>query len=146
MNKLKLPAVIILMVILVSSCGKYDDGPFFSIYSKTERVTGFWRFDLVKEGGVDKTEDYLNQSLELYKNNAAIWVQGYRNNNPYDPILQGGTWKFTNDKENILMTFLTGTPSEYELNWKIKRLAYGDMRLERNDDVIGKIEWRLWKR
>jgi hypothetical protein len=60
--------------------------------------------------------------------------------------MEVGKWKFRNDKENILMTFNEGMPEEYSLDWKIKRLAYGDMRLERNDDVLGKIEWWLWKR
>ncbi len=143
---MKLPLLFFVLVLLISSCGKYDDGPFFSIYSKTERVTGYWFFDLVKEGGVDKTEDYLQHTLELYKNGTAVWIKGYRNNDPFNPIRHSGTWQFRNNKENILMKFNTLTPEAYEYDWTIKRLAYADMRLERYDDVKGKIEWRLWKR
>jgi len=146
MNRLKLSLILLAFALLISSCGKYDDGPFFSIYSKTERVTGYWFFDLVKEGGVDKTEDYIQHTLELYKNGTAVWNKGYQNNDQFNPIMHSGTWQFRNNKENILMKFNTLTPEAYKYDWTIKRLAYADMRLERYDDVKGKIEWRLWKR
>lgn len=144
--KPKLLAILFILPFVLTSCGKYDDGPWFSIYSKAERVSGFWRFDKVVEGGVNKTEEYVQQSIELRRDGIALWAKEYSNNNPYDPVMETGNWKFRNDKENIFMTFNVGRPEEYSLDWKIKRLAYGDMRLERYDDVLGKIEWWLWKR
>jgi hypothetical protein len=146
MKQLKLISLVFISVFLFTSCGKYDDGPLFSIYSKTERVSGYWRFDKVVENGVNKTADFENQSIEIYKNNTLYWIRGYKNNNPYDPILVIGVWKFKNDKENLLMIFNAGLPDEFSYDWTIKRLAYGDVRLERRDEIIGKIEWRLWKR
>ena len=146
MKNLKLISLFFLSVFVLTSCGKYDDGPFFSIYSKTERVTGYWRFDKVVEGGVNKTADYENQSIEIFKNNTLYWIQGFKNTSTYEPIFVRGVWKFKNDKEELLMTFNEGLADEYFYLWTIKRLAYGDVRLERRDDVLGKIEWSLWKR
>lgn len=146
MKNIKLLTIILIFPFILASCGKYEDGPFFSIYTKTERITGYWRFDRVTEGGVNKTENYVEQSLELYRNGVANWTKGYRNNNPYDPIIHTGTWDFRNDKEYVLMKFNIGSAEEYQLYWKITKLAYADLRLERYDEVLGKIEWRLWKR
>lgn len=146
MKNLKLIPLFFITVFVLTSCGKYDDGPFFSIYSKTERLTGYWRFDKVVEGGVNKTADFENQSIEMLKNNTFYWMQGYKNNNPYEPIIILGIWKFKNDKEDLLMTINAGLADEYSYEWTIKRLAYADVRLERQDDVLGKVEWRLWKR
>jgi hypothetical protein len=146
MKHLKLLSLVFISALVLNSCGKYDDGPLFSIYSKTERVTGHWRFDKVVEDGVNKTADFENQSIELYRNNTIYWIRGYKNSNPNDPIMVMGEWKFKNDKENLLMIFNAGLADEFSYNWTIKRLAYGDVRLERRDEIIGKIEWRLWKR
>lgn len=36
--KPKLLAILFILPFVLTSCGKYDDGPWFSIYSKAERV------------------------------------------------------------------------------------------------------------
>jgi hypothetical protein len=141
----KLAGILFLLIFIVPlSCKKYDDGPWFSIYSKTERVTGNWRFELVREDGIDKTEEYANQSVNIRKNGDLYWIQGYYEDNPRENYGEGGKWSFVKDKEQIEMHFLYGIKDEYTLVWDIKRLAYGDLRLERHEDGI-KIEWKMWK-
>lgn len=131
------------LFIISSSCGKYEDGPWFSIYSKKERATGNWRFDIVREDGVDITEKYTDQSVNMLKNGDLYWIQGYSGSywNTYGP---GGKWRFVNDQMQIEMHFTTDVHEEFTLIWDIRRLAYADLQLERYDGEK-LIEWRLWK-
>ncbi|MFP4367499.1 MAG: hypothetical protein ACLFQA_10435 [Bacteroidales bacterium] len=135
--------MLMVLLIVLSSCQKYEDGPWFSIYSKQERVTGNWYFELVREDGVDKTEEYADQRVNMSKNGDLYWVQGYYDS-PWDTYGPGGTWKFANDKNQIEMHFTLGVTEEYTIVWDITRMAYADLRLERFEDGK-KIEWRMWK-
>lgn len=142
---LKKSAGILLLLILIipTSCKKYDDGPWFSIYSKTERVTGNWRFSLVREDGEDVTEEYANNTVNIQRGGDLYWAQGYIGNNPWDTYGPGGKWRFLDDKNQLEMHFTSGVKEEFTLIWDIKRLAYGDLRLERYEEGK-KIEWRMW--
>jgi hypothetical protein len=140
-----LAIILVSFVLMLSSCGKYDDGPWFSIYSKKERATGLWWFEKVVVDGVNLTEDYSRQSLEIYRSGTILWTQGYVNNNPYDPILLEGTWSFSDDQDNLSMVFKPYAAPEIRYNWTIKRLAYGEMWLDITNES-GKTQWRLLKR
>jgi hypothetical protein len=142
-KSLNVKAGILLAILLAisASCSKYEDGPMISIYSKMERATGNWQFKLVREDGVDKTEDYLNQSVNMTKGGTLRWIQGY---NGYSPFGFAGTWKFVNDKNQIEMHFNEGVEEEFTLIWDITRLAYADLQLARYEGAK-KIEWRMWK-
>ena len=45
------------------SCGKYDDGPGFSLASKKSRLAGTWELEKWKSDGL--TQDLSNLSLEI---------------------------------------------------------------------------------
>ncbi len=137
-------ALIVLLMIPAVSCKKYDDGPWFSIYSRKERATGNWYFELVREDGVDKTEEYANHNVNMRRDGFLYWIQGYYGNNPWDTYGIQGEWKFINSDRQIEMHFNMGVREEFTLVWDITRLAYADMRLERYEDGK-KIEWRMWK-
>lgn len=145
-NILKQTAGIFLIILLLApvSCKKYEDGPWFSIYSKKERATGNWRFALVRVDGEDITEEYTNQTVNMLKNGDIFWTQGYYDNNPWNPYGPGGEWNFADDKMQIEMHFLYGVSEEFTLVWDIIGLKYGDLRLERYEDGV-KVEWRMWK-
>ncbi len=146
MQKFKSAALLFMIVLLTvpASCKKYDDGPWFSIYSRKERATGNWYFELVREDGEDLTEEYADHNLNMRRNGFLYWIQGYRGNNPWDTYGIQGEWKFINSDRQIEMFFNVGVREEFTLVWDITRLAYADMRLERYEDGK-KIEWRLWK-
>jgi hypothetical protein len=140
--KVKPFAFILTLLMAFASCAKYDDGPAFSLYSKKERATGNWRFEKVIENGVDKTEDYANQTVNMLKNGDVFWTQGYYDGywNPYGI---GGTWSFASNKEQIEMRFTQGVSQELVMLWDIKRMAYADLQLVRYEGDV-KIEWGLW--
>ncbi len=134
------------LFMIPAGCGKYEDGPWFSIYSRDERITGYWRFAGVRIDGEDKTDEYAEQSVEILRNGQISWTQGYHNDNPYDRYGVGGTWQFKNSDKNLEMSFTEGTTDDFTWLWNITRLAYGDLRINRYDDQGRKIEWRLWSR
>ncbi len=131
------------LLLTVPSCKKYEDGPWFSIYSKKERATGNWRFALVREGGIDKTEEYASQSVNMQKNGNLVWIQGYLDSH-WDPYGPGGTWRFIDDKNQIEMHFKYSVSEEFIYIWDITRMAYGDLQLRRYEGDV-EIEWRMWK-
>ncbi len=133
-------------LLIPAGCSKYEDGPLFSIYSRKERVTGFWRFGGVRVDGVDKTHEYADQSIEMLRNGELGWIQGYHDGNPHDWYGIGGEWQFKNSDRNLEMHFTDGVTDEFTWVWTITRLAYGDLRIYRYDDQDRKIEWRLWSR
>jgi hypothetical protein len=142
---LKKYTVLLLLVLLIvpASCGKYDDGPWFSIYSKKERASGNWRFESVTVDGVDQTVEYADQTVNMLKNGDVYWTQGYIDS-PWNTYGPSGTWSFVNSKNQIEMHFTQGVNSEFTLVWDIKRMAYADLQLERYEE--GKrIEWKMWK-
>jgi hypothetical protein len=142
-NSYRLMNLGLLFVLLLTSaaCKKYEDGPWFSMYSKKERTAGNWQFALVRIDGVDKTEEYASQAINLTKGGSLFWRQGYSG---WDTYGIGGTWKFVSNKDQIEMHFVEGVKEEITLIWDITRMAYADLQLARYEDGK-KIEWQLWK-
>jgi len=93
----------ILAGLLFSSCGKYDEGPNFSLRSKKSRLVNVWVFDKVIQDGEDVTEMIKeinpNYSIDIRKDNTFIITQ-------YDEDLgqmveDKGKWEFSKDKEEV---------------------------------------------
>lgn len=119
--------------ILVSSsgCGKYEDGPGFTLLSKKARVVGDWEVKSV--GSTVLSSEYgINMSFE--KSGSMSYSYSYSG------IVQeiyAGTWDFASDKENLMIT-LDGETTQFE----IKRLTNKEMWL---DDDISALDGDIWK-
>jgi hypothetical protein len=50
---------------LLNSCGKYEEGPAFSLSSKTSRVTGIWKYDKKFINGNQTELDEFEKAVEL---------------------------------------------------------------------------------
>ena len=46
------------LLLVASSCKKYEDGPSFSLRSKKERLSNNWKINKYFVGDVDKTDAY----------------------------------------------------------------------------------------
>ena len=114
-------------VLLLVSCGKYEDGPGFSLRSRTSRIAGSWTYEKVIFNGVDVTstwsepgEDY---TLEFTKDGGytetVIYPQGYID-------VTSGSWELTDNDENISIKLATVYYSATEVN-KILRLTNKEM-------------------
>ncbi|HPB01393.1 MAG TPA: hypothetical protein PLZ67_00430, partial [Bacteroidales bacterium] len=57
--------LLLVSVIILSSCGKYDDGPAVSFRSPEKRLIGLWEFASIKIDGIEYINSYLNDSTNL---------------------------------------------------------------------------------
>ncbi len=130
-KKLMLAAAIVIMLNF-SSCGKYEDGPMFSLKTKTARLTGEWE---VIEIDKDKLSDEgLKLILEFEKDgdfSVDVSYTGYSYSYSYN-----GEWEWESDKESIEIT-MDGDKME----WDILRLTNSELWFEDEDGE----EWKCEK-
>lgn len=122
----------------VVSCGKYEDGPNFSLRSKEARLVNTWVIEKTMQDGVDNTAEFKADNpeyqLELKKDNSFV-------SSTYDSLLSArdenkGKWKLTNNKEEIELTDdLTGQ----QISEKILRLTNTELWTELDFGIV-KIE------
>jgi hypothetical protein len=110
----------------ISSCGKYEEGPGFSLMSKKARVTNTWKLTKVEVNGQDQTPSESSYSLIMTLKDdetlsASYTVLGF----PYSAT---GTWAFSSDKADLILT----ANSETSTN-EIIRLTNKEMKLRQID-------------
>ena len=92
-------AILASVVVIVSSCSKYADGPKFSLRTKVARLTGHWAIEKVLVNGNDVTSTYTtgNPSFAMDILKSKRWgVQGAYNDY--------GSWSLGEDKDDITLT------------------------------------------
>jgi hypothetical protein len=83
-----------------SSCKKYEEGPYFSIHSKKERVANTWKVERAYKNGEDKTSDYSDFRITFTKDEKYTLIS----NEGGISLNISGTWSFINNKEDIQTT------------------------------------------
>lgn len=112
-----------------SSCGKYEDGPGFSLSSKKSRVVNTW----VIEKYIANGQDVTTTMLAVIGEHSLI----FKKDDSYDFTTSGfgretGKWSFDSKKENLEFQE-TGNTSKYQQ--KIIRLTSSEMWLVEDDGV-----------
>jgi len=130
MQKQKITALcfVFTIIILVSSCGKYDDGPAFSIIPKKSRVANTWKIEKVFINDVDRTNlfaDFISAyKLELTSDEKLTETM----TTSLGTFTENGTWEFVNSAESIAFT-VSGSKTTF----KIMRLKTDEMWLEKTE-------------
>lgn len=109
MKKLLLPVLALAAVVIVSSCGKYEEGPSFTLLSKKSRAANTWTLETVLDSsGTDVTSAWLGDST--------TWIMEIKKDDTYElrysmtyyGITYGdtitGTWAFSDDKMELVTT------------------------------------------
>lgn len=110
----------------ISSCGKYEEGPGFSLMSKKARVTNTWKLTKVEWNGQDNTPSESSYSLTMtLKDDETLSATYTILNIPYNVT---GTWAFSSDKTNLILTDNSGTSTN-----EIIRLTNKEMKLRQID-------------
>ncbi len=124
---MKSPIIITALILTFFSACTYEDGPKMSLRSKTARIVNTWYIDKVYEEGVDKTDDYksvyVNYKLDIKSDDN--YDLSYKAGNLIN-YSESGTWRFSDDKVNLLHTPKNGT----EGSWKILRLKNSEFWAE----------------
>lgn len=129
---IKLSLILTLVLVSVTSCKKYEDGPAFSLRTKKARITGEWKIESVTFKGSDVTAATTailgaNYMLEIEKDGKYKIVGNF----PDD-----GTWKFGEDKDDIYTT--SSKAGSVEQSFRILRLMNKELWLRQtasNGDV-----------
>lgn len=106
-------------VFLLHACGKYPDGPNFSILSRKTRIENVWvlKETLHTDGSVEHnpTPGY---TTEFTSDDEVIHTN--------DVITLKGEWELTNDKKDLMITFDGIGSATYE----IRRLKSNELWLK----------------
>jgi len=112
-------------------CGKYENGPTFSLASKKSRIVNQWKVQKATGfGGTDYTDSYENETIEFKKDNTFIIIDG--------SSTYSGTWDFDGSKENLL---LTETGDTYGVVYQILRLKSNSLWLKGADSYSMEIHY-----
>ena len=120
--------VLMLSVALFVSCGRYENGPAFSLKSAKARLVGEWYLtDLLVN---DKHEQNLfdkESSTEVVLNSDGT----YSYSMPMVRSLneRSGLWSFGEDKTELVLTELDTINGNSEHNYKITRLSSSELWL-----------------
>jgi len=114
----------------VSSCGKYEDGPNFSLRSKKARVVGDWNVKSIgsqvlgvqDNGGVQYG---YTINMEFDKNGSVIQTYNYTYGSYSASYSYAGDWDFSSNKEYLILTM-----DGYSDTLEIKRLTNKEMWLD----------------
>jgi hypothetical protein len=114
-------------VLFLVSCGKYEDGPDFTLRSKKARIAGSWTMEKYMVDGVDLTSQVTAADLALsfkYDKDGSYTEVRFLSGQVVST--KSGTWKLSLDKENLVVTLTSGTVTAY----KILRLTNSELWLQ----------------
>jgi hypothetical protein len=146
MNKNILTSLTIALVMLLTSCGKYEDGPFLSIRTKNARITGEW--ELVKsESTTTSSSGY--SSTETFNGSIMTSSTTSSSGNYIDSYAYSSTWEIDGDNNSVVInTMADGVASSITTIWNwengasekemlnIDGLLYRILRLTNKELVI----------
>jgi len=116
--------VLALLSLVVVSCGKYEEGPGFSLISKKNRITNTWTLNARTTNG--QTTSLSNFTAQIIINedesyNVKTTLFGF-------PLPEeNGTWKFSTDKLQLLTT---PNGSSNAGSWDIVRLTKDKLKVK----------------
>ena len=91
---------ILVLGVLSFSCGKYEEGPMFTILTKKSRVVKAWKIDkYFKKGQEFELPDSLKNNTRKYKKDGTVVFRNYG----MDDIK--GKWQFYKEKEYLITEF-----------------------------------------
>ena len=113
-----------LCLLAIAGCKKYEEGPSFSLRSKTSRLAGEWELEKYYENGVDKTTEYLDGGSESYKidKDGDLTFSIVDTSWSPDPVVMAGKWEFISNKEELqtTLTFLGDSDMDTLIITKLK--------------------------
>ncbi len=107
-------SIAVIISLAITSCGKYEDGPGFSLLTKTARMTNKWELKSV-DGEIIPAGEIV---WEFKKDGEATISYGGLGT-------ETGTWEFSDDKEDLFLEF-DGDASTL----KIRRLTNKELWVE----------------
>ena len=116
----KTPLVLAILSLVIVSCGKYEDGPGFSLASKKSRLVNDWKLE----------SKYINGTEEALNDADKAFVYGVQKDGKLNytftmgviSVTGTGSWEFNDSKEVVTFAYSAGGIS-YSRNYTILRLT-----------------------
>ncbi len=127
--KFSAPFLLLLSVVLFSlcSCNKYDEGPAFSLRTRTFRATDNWGVVLAKKNGVDISTS-VRMGVDLKSDGSLVYTDTVATASGDSISNLTGLWEFDHDAENLLLVFTDpGGGNVSARIWYIVRLTVGEL-------------------
>ncbi len=127
-------AVVMAGMFMLNSCGKYEEGPSFSILGKTSRITGVWKIDKMIVNNVEQTitEEFGAVRFELMKDGKGKVIYSFGGLS----INVNLEWKFNSDKTHVSMRMQDITDTTVWGEWvesEILRLTNKELWVKESD-------------
>lgn len=121
--------LIFCLIICVSGCRKYEEGPDISFRSKKNRLFGYWTLEKSILNGVEQTGEYQFNKKFGFAKDGTYYYSFFDPPSGYT-INFTGTWEFRLQKEQMVLGLddpINGM--EYQV-WDIIRLTSKELWLE----------------
>lgn len=121
----------------LTSCSKYEEGPFLALSSKTARLTGSWKLTAQTTNGTPGDLTGLTKTINIQEDGSysVLVIYNYMGFNYSNDFT--GTWSFSDDKTQLITT-VDGQPGTDTQT--IVRLASKELKLKTVDGTETVIE------
>lgn len=123
--------------ITLQGCGKYEDGPAFSLKSKDSRLTGEWKLLTIDGVTLDAGESI---DFEFEKDSDFVFTYSYSDAGLTESYKYAGSWDWISGKEPLLLSTVELDPMTFE----VKQLTSKELKLEEKDGTYIR-EWEFAK-
>jgi hypothetical protein len=106
-------------------CGKYEEGPSFSLKTKKGRLCQSWSVDKWVDSNGNETAGTTSDLIYTYEKDGTVSVSD-------GSLSISGTWKFDDSKENIEVTS-DASVSTSSTSYKIIKLTSSEFWTEEDD-------------
>ncbi|MCC6701316.1 MAG: hypothetical protein IT221_07315 [Fluviicola sp.] len=90
-------ATVVAATTFLASCGKYEDGPGFTLLTKKARLTGEWDIKEYVDGSDGSVVAETSSDTYLIEKDGTITIKSGN-------VSTKGTWEFVSDKEQLSVT------------------------------------------
>jgi hypothetical protein len=123
------------MIAFLSACGKYEEGPGFTLLTKKARLTGEWDAKEYVDSDGTVVADTDDSTVEFLKDGKMIIREGGTSTE--------GTWEFVSNKEKVRTTYsyaIFGVSQTFTSETTIIRLTNKELWTKDSDGDITKME------
>jgi len=136
---------VLFILLLISSCKKYDEGPWISFRTKEKRIIGTWEVNKFYVNGNDSSQFFLKYDSPIFSfEKSSIYISLADMHRPPENTTKylDGYWDFIDNKKGISMSFETHGEQddsnleygpfqgEKDSKWEIKKLKTEEFYLE----------------